>query len=104
MADLKVVPNEVDGWDVVRADEGVAITNHPTRESAEEAARMRAEEDSISEESEGEVIVAPDETHGIDEEDRGVKTAFLSLAGLLTAVAVIAIVIALIVAFTDFGG
>ena len=104
MADLKVQPNEVDGWDVVRADEGVAISNFPTREAAEEAARMRAEEDSISEEDEGEVIVDPEHTHGIDAEDRGVKTAFFSIAGLLATIAVIAIVVALIVAFTDFGG
>jgi hypothetical protein len=41
MADLKVVPNELDGWDVVRADEDVALTNHPTREDAEQAARIR---------------------------------------------------------------
>ena len=64
MADLKVVKSDVDGWDVVRADEGVALTNHPTREQAEEAAHMRAQEDSISEESEGEVFVRPDEHHG----------------------------------------
>ena len=53
MADLKVVKSDVDGWDVVRADEGVALTNHPTREDAEAAAHMRAQEDSISEEERG---------------------------------------------------
>ena len=104
MADLKVVRNEVDGWDVVRADEGIAISNHPTREAAEKAAEMRSDEDSVSEEGPGDVIVAPDETHGIDSTEGGMKFAFLSIGGLLTAVAIIAIVVALIVAFTDFGG
>ena len=103
MADLKVVQSEVDGWDVVRVDEGVALTNHPTREAAEEAARMRAEEDSISEEGPGEVFVRPEETHGVDSDDSGVKTAFLSLGGMLAIVAVLAVVIAVIAALTGFG-
>ena len=46
---LKVMPNELDGWDVVREDEGVALTNHPDRASAEAAARLRAEEEHIGE-------------------------------------------------------
>ena len=103
MADLKVVPSEVDGWDVVRADEGVALTNHPTRESAEEAAKLRADEDSISEESEGEVIVDPEHPHGIDDSNRGMKTYFFSVGGLLVAVTILAVVIALIGALTGFG-
>lgn len=103
MADLKVVPNEVDGWDVVNVEDGVAVTNHPTRESAEAAAHMRASEDSISEDSEGEVIVDPEDSHGIDDDQKGVKTAFFSLGGLLALVTVLAIAIALIAALTDFG-
>ncbi len=103
MADLKVVRNEVDGWDVVNVEDGVAVTNHPTLQAAEEAARMRAEEDSISEDAEGNVIVAPDETHGIDDDQRGVKTAFFSLGGLLALVTLIAATVALIAALTGFG-
>jgi hypothetical protein len=103
MADLKVVKSDVDGWDVIRADEGVALTNHPSREEAEAAAHMRAQEDSISEESEGEVFVRPDEHHGVDDERQGMKTAFFSLGGLLAAVALLAVVIAVIAALTGFG-
>ena len=103
MADLKVQPNEVDGWDVVNVEDGVAVTNHPTQESAEEAAQMRASEDSISEDSEGDVIVDPDHTHGIDDASQGVKPAFFSLAGLLIVVTVIAVTVALIAALTGFG-
>jgi Uncharacterized protein conserved in bacteria (DUF2188) len=103
MADLKVQPNEVDGWDVVNAEDGVAVTNHPTRESAEEAAEMRASEDSISEDSEGDVIVDPEHTHGIDDARQGVKPAFFSLAGLLILVTVLAATVALIAALTGFG-
>ncbi len=104
MADLKVVRNEIDGWDVVRADEDVALSNHPTREAAEEAAAMRAEEDSVAEEGPGDVVVDTEHTHGIDDTERGMKTAFFSIGGLLAAITVLAITIALIVALTDFGG
>jgi hypothetical protein len=103
MADLKVQRSEVDGWDVVNAEDGVAVTNHPTREAAEEAARMRAPEDSISEESEGDVVVDTEHVHGIDDDQRGVKAAFFSLGGLLAAVTLLAIAIALIAALTNFG-
>ena len=103
MPDLKVQPNEVDGWDVVRADEDVALTNHPTRESAEAAARMRAQEESISEEGGGEVIVDPDHPHAIDETQRGVKTYFVAVIGLLIAIAIIATIAALVGAETGFG-
>jgi hypothetical protein len=103
MADLKVVRSEVDGWDVVNIEDGVAVTNHRTLEAAEEAARMRAQEDSISEESEGDVIVATDETHRIDDDQQGVKTAFFSLGGLLVVVTVIAVTVAVVAALTGFG-
>ena len=101
--DLKVVPSEVDGWDVIRADEGTALTNHPTKESAERAAEMRAREDSLSEEGPGDVIVDPDHPHGIDDDREGVKTAFLSLTALLVGIGILAVVIALIGALTGFG-
>jgi hypothetical protein len=103
MPDLKVVPSEIDGWDVVRADEGVALTNLPTREAAEEAARMRAREESISEEGAGDVIVDTEHPHGIDDDQRGVRTAFFTLGGLLATVAILAALVALIGALTGFG-
>ena len=68
---LKVVRNEVDGWDVLREDEGVALSNHPDRASAEAAAKLRAEEDHISEAGGEPVIVAPSEMHAIDDVARG---------------------------------
>ena len=103
MTDLRVQPSEVDGWDVVNTEDGVAVTNHPTRETAEAAARMRAAEDSISEDDEGRVIVDSEHTHGIDDDQRGVKAAFFSLGGLLALVTLIAVTVALVAALTDFG-
>ena len=55
---LKVVRNEIDGWDVVREDEDVALSNHPDRQTAELAAHMRAEEEHIGESGGEPVVVA----------------------------------------------
>jgi Uncharacterized protein conserved in bacteria (DUF2188) len=100
---LKVMPNEVSGWDVVREDEGVALSNHPDRASAEEAARIRAEEDRVSEEGDEPVVVDAEHVHPIDDTRQGMLPAFLSLGGLLIGVTVLVAIIALIGALTGFG-
>jgi hypothetical protein len=99
---LKVVPNEVDGWDIVRADEGVSLTNFHDRENAEKAARLLAHEEAHGGE-EAEVVVDPAHPHGIDSEQRGVKTYFIAVIGLLIVIGLIATVAALIGAETGFG-
>jgi hypothetical protein len=100
---LKVMRNEVDGWDVVREDEGVALTNHPDRASAEAAARLRAEEEHIGESGGEPVVIAVDEIHGIDDTRQGMRPAFLALIGLLTVVAILIVVLALTGSLTGFG-
>ena len=100
---LKVVRNEVDGWDVVREDEDVALSNHPDKASAEAAAQLRAEEEHIGESGGEPVIVASDEVHGIDDAREGVKPAFLYLAGLLVLITILIVVLALTGSLTDFG-
>ena len=101
-AALKVVPNEVDGWDVVREDEGVALTNFHEREAAELAAHLRAAEEAHGAD-EAEVIVDAAHPHGIDSDRRGVKTYFIAVIGLLVTIAIIATAAALIGAETGFG-
>jgi len=100
---LKVVQNAVDGWDVIREDEETALSNHATREQAEEAARMRASEDRVSGEGDEPVEVKPREVHEIDDTRIGMRPAFFSLGGLLILVALLATVIAIIAAVTGFG-
>ena len=64
---LKVVRNEIDGWDVIREGEDQAISNHVDRASAEAAAKMRSDEEGIGEGTDDEsVVVKSDEVHGID--------------------------------------
>ena len=58
---LKVISNEIDGWDVIEEHGGNALSNHPTRESAEEAAGHPRQEERISEEG-GEPVVVDTDT------------------------------------------
>jgi hypothetical protein len=102
MPELKVVPNEVDGWDVIREDEGVALSNHPDRETAEQAARLRADEEHLGD-ADDVVAVDADAVHPIDDTRQGMRTYFVALIGLLVAVAILATVLALAGALTGFG-
>jgi Uncharacterized protein conserved in bacteria (DUF2188) len=100
IVEFEIVPDEVGGWDVIKAGEEQALSNHPTRESAEEAARLRGNEE---EADEVRVVVRDDVVHHVDDETRGVKTAFLALAGLLLVITLLIVVISLIGSITDFG-
>jgi hypothetical protein len=100
---LKVVRNEVDGWDVLREDEGVALSNHPDRASAETAAKLRAEEDHIGESGGEPVVVAPGEVHPIDDTRQGVRPAFMWLGGLALVIAILIVVLSLTGSLTGFG-
>jgi hypothetical protein len=100
---LLVVRNEIDGWDVIRDDERVALSNHATREDAEAAARMRADEEGLSANGDDPVIVAGQTVHGIDDTRLGMRPAILALGGLLVAVTLLLIVLALTGSLTGFG-
>jgi cell division protein FtsX len=93
---LIVVPNEVDGWDVLRSDDPQALTNTPTKETAVEAAeKILAEEG-----GEGEVVVNEQTVHQLDDTSRGVKTYVIALLGLLAAVTVIIVITSLLASAT----
>jgi hypothetical protein len=98
--EFEIVPDEIDGWDVKKRDEEQALSNHATRETAEQAARLRGREEEA-----GEVRVTVNEraVHHVDDETRGVRTAFLALIGLLVAITLLVVVISLIGSLTDFG-
>lgn len=100
MVELEIVPDEIDGWDVKKRDDDQALSNHATKESAEAAARLRGEEE---EADEVHVTVNERAVHRIDDETRGVRTAFIALLGLLLAITFLVVVISLIGSLTDFG-
>jgi Uncharacterized protein conserved in bacteria (DUF2188) len=104
MPELKVMPNEVAGWDVVREGEGVALSNHPTRESAEEAARLRAAEEHLSDNGGAPaVVVDAEHVHPIDDTRSGMRTYFIVLGAILVAVTILVAILSLTGSLTGFG-
>ncbi|CAN5509512.1 hypothetical protein BH10ACT11_BH10ACT11_12230 [soil metagenome] len=100
---LKVIQNEVDGWDIIREDEGVALSNHPTRESAEEAAAIRADEDRINDAGDAEVVVDTEHVHEIDDTREGVRPALLYGGALMAVVILLIVILAVTGSLTGFG-
>jgi hypothetical protein len=99
---LKVMKNEVDGWDVVREDEGLALSNHPTREEAIAAAEIRSDEERVNDVGDTPVDVTK-EVHEIDDARTGVKPAFLGGGALLLGIILLIVVVSVIVAVTNLG-
>jgi cell division protein FtsX len=95
VSNLIVVPNEVDGWDVLRSDDPQALTNTPTKETAVEAAQKI-----LADEGGGEVVVNERAVHRLDDTSRGVKTYVIALLGLLAAVTVIIVITSLLASAT----
>ena len=100
---LKVMKNEVDGWDVVREDEGAALSNHPTQEEAIAAAEIRSGEERINDVGDTPVEVDTEHVHEIEDTRTGVKPAFLGGGALLLTVILIIVVVAIIVSVTNIG-
>ena len=100
---LTVIRNEIDGWDVIEEEAERPSRTIPTRESAEEAAGIRAKEERISEEGGEPVVVDTEHVHAIDDTRQGMRPAFLALFGLLTAVTLLVVILALTGSLTGFG-
>ena len=96
---LEVRPDAYDGWDVLHAGTADAISNHPDKESAIEAANRIAEH----EEGDVEVVVKEDVADVAGDEGRGVKFYFLALLALLVIVTLIIVVVSAIGGGTEFG-
>ena len=100
---LKVMKNEVDGWDVVREDEDRALSNHPTREEAVAAAEIRSDEERVNDAGDTPVEVDTTHEHEIEDARTGVKPAFFGGGALLVTVVLVIVVVAAIAAITGFG-
>ncbi len=100
---LKVMKNEVDGWDVVREDEDRSLSNHSTREEAIAAAEIRSEEERVNDAGDAPVEVDTEHVHEIEDTRMGVKPAFLGGGALLVTIVLLIVVIGAIVAITNFG-
>ncbi len=98
--EFEILRDEVDGWDVRKADEEQALSNHASLAEAEEAARLRgAEEEAVD----FHVTVNDRDVHGIDDDSRGMSTMLLSLVGLLAFVTFLLAALSLAGSLTGFG-
>jgi hypothetical protein len=100
---IKVMQNEVDGWDVVREDEDRALSNHRTREEAIAAAEIRSNEERVNDAGDAPVEVDTEHVHEIEDTRIGVKPAFLGGGTLLLSIIVLIVVVAIIVSVTNVG-
>jgi hypothetical protein len=103
MSDFEVVRSDVDGWDVRRVGEAQALSNYPTRELAEEAARRQQEAEHASGSDADPIDVRQDVHSEAPGEDLDVKRTLLSTGAIAAAVIVLIIVLAVIGAVTGFG-
>jgi hypothetical protein len=96
---LEVLPNEYDGWDVRHENTADAISNHPTKAQAVEAAHKLAEH----EDGDTEVVVKERAEEPVSDAGRGTKFYFLVLLGLLALVTLIIVIVSAIAGGTEFG-
>ena len=104
MSDFKVVKSDVDGWDVRREGEEQALTNHATREEAEAAVKVQQDVEDDMGSGSGSVDVRQGPfSSGEDGDDLDQKRVAITFGTMMTAVIVLLVVIALIVALTRIG-
>ena len=93
MSDFEVVRSDVEGWDVRRTGEAQALSNYPTRELAEEAARRQQEAEHRSGGTADAIDVRQDVfSEGPDEELNVKKTLFGAGAVMIGVIVLIALV------------
>ena len=104
MTQFEVVRSDVDGWDVRRVGEAQALSNYPTRELAEEAARRQQDAEDRSGSDADAIDVRQDVFSEGPEEDLNPKRTFLGMGAVMIGVIALLVIVALIVALTNFGG
>jgi hypothetical protein len=100
MGDFEVVRSDVDGWDVRRVGEAQALSNFPTRELAEEAARKEQEAERRSGSGSDAIDIRQDVFSEGPEEDLDAKKTLMGAGAVMIGVIVLIIVISVIVAVT----
>jgi hypothetical protein len=103
-SEFEVVKSNVDGWDVRRVGEAQPLTNHATREEAEEAARIQAEQEGPGGDQGQAIDVRQDVfSDDPDSDDVAPTRTAISFGVMAIAVIVLLAVVAAIVAITGFG-
>jgi len=100
MSSFEVVRSDVDGWDVRRTGEAQALSNYPTREAAEEAARKQEAVEDQSGDADA-IDVRQDVFSEGPEEDLDPKKTFLTAGAVAIGVIALMAIIAIVLVLTD---
>ncbi len=100
MSDFEVVRSDVEGWDVRRTGEAQALSNYPTRELAEQAARKQQEAEHHSGGTADSIDVRQDVFSEGPDEELHVKRTLLTVAAIAFAVILLIAVVAILVVTT----
>jgi len=100
MSDFEVVRSDVEGWDVRRTGEAQALSNYPTRELAEQAARKQQEAEHHSGGTADAIDVRQDVFSEGPEEELNVKRTLLTVAAIAIGIALLIAIVAIFVVTT----
>lgn len=100
MSDFEVVRSDVEGWDVRRTGEAQALSNYPTRELAEEAARRQQEAEHHSGGTADPVDVRQDVFSEGPVEDLDVKRTVMGTGMVILGVILLIALVAIFVVVT----
>jgi hypothetical protein len=97
MSDFEVVRSDVEGWDVRRTGDAQALSNYPTRELAEQAARRQQEAEHRSGGTADAIDVRQDVFSEGPEEELNVKRTIVGTGTIALSVIVLIAAVALFV-------
>ncbi len=100
MSDFEVVRSDVEGWDVRRTGEAQALSNYPTRELAEEAARRQQEAEHHSGGTADAIDVRQDVFSEGPEEDLDVKRTLIGVSATVIGIILLIAAVAIFVVVT----
>ena len=100
MSDFEVVRSDVEGWDVRRVGETQALSNYPTRELAEQAARKQQEAEHHSGGTGDAVDVRQDVFSEGPDEELNVKRTLLTVAAIAIGITLLIAIVAIFVVTT----
>ncbi|MCB0874692.1 MAG: DUF2188 domain-containing protein [Solirubrobacterales bacterium] len=100
MSDFEVVRSDVEGWDVRRTGEAQALSNYPTRELAEAAARKQQEAEHRSGGTADPIDVRQDVFSEGPDEELHIKRTLFGTGTVLVAVIALIVLAALFVVIT----
>jgi hypothetical protein len=100
MSDFEVVRSDVEGWDVRRTGEAQALSNYPTRELAEQAARKQQEAEHQSGGTADAIDVRQDVFSEEPDEELNVKRTMLGVVAITAGVILLIAIVAVFVVVT----